>query len=318
MKTHRKQDGVALFVTLLVVTIATLLATEIWFNNSLDLSRQMNNRSSYQAKHYAKGMFLWVRGILQEDFEQDPGFDNRNDVWNQPLTGIPLEDAMLSGKLTDLDSKFNLNNLVINGEINAHSYEYFKRVLINLELEQSLADKLVDWIDSDQIPMPQGAEDNSYLSKSPSYRTSGQSMFHISELTLIEGVDQYSYERLKAYVTVLPIIGKIPTKLNVNTASILLLKSINRQITTKDAINLYSNGFSSNKTLADFFRQPVINYYNLGDRQLDLQKHLSTQSNWFQALVNIQMQDSNFQKYALIYRRASQSVVKQWSDTAFE
>lgn len=318
MKLVRRQKGVALFVTLLVVTIATLLATEIWFNNTLDVSRQSNNRAYYQANHYAKGMFLWVKDILRQDYDADGNFDNHDDIWNQTLTGIETEDALLSGKLTDLDSKFNLNNLIINNVVHQQSKDYFERVLTHLELEASIANKIIDWIDTDSIPGQNGAEDNTYLSKSPSYRTAGQYFVHISELRLIDGINEETYQRLKAVVTVLPINNNQPTKININTASALLLRALDIRLTAKDAINLFKDGRASNKTINDFFLQPVIGGLSLMQQDKDLlKKIIQTHSQWYQAQVNVQMEQTNFQKFALIFRVGSGANVKQWSDDTF-
>jgi len=316
IKQHKgKQKGVALFMTLLVVTIATLLATEIWFNNTIDISRQSNNRSAYQANHYANGMALWALDVLRIDYEETQAFDNRGEVWNQPIAGIQLEDAVLSGRLREMDSKFNLNNLVIDGAINEPSLAYFKRILNNLEMDLGMADKIIDWMDSDQLPMPQGAEDINYLSKSPSYRTAGQHFVHISELKLIDGVNDQIFERLKSFVTVLPISGTVPTRININTASTLLLKSLDDRISSKEALILYRDGNASNLTLEDFFRQAAIQYYNLDTEPM--RTLISTQSRWYQAQVTVKMDNAIFQKFALVYRPGALSVIKQWSETAY-
>jgi len=312
-----KQKGVALFITLLVVTIATLLATEIWFNNNLDIARQANIRSAYQSEHYAKGMVLWAKDVLRLDFEEDSSFDNRTEAWNQTIAGIQVEEGLLSGKLVDLDSKFNLNNLVINNSVNEPSRQYFIRILNNLELDIAIADKLIDWMDADQIPRPQGAEDTVYLSKKPSYRSAGQAMVHISELKLIDGIDPQTFQRLKSFVTVLPVRGNVPTKINVNTIPTLLLKSLDFRISTKDALLLYNEGSAANKRLSDFFRQAVIQYYNLDQKQ-DIKVLLDTKSQWFQAQVNVKMGDNLFQKFALLNRVSRVATTYQWSDTAFD
>ncbi|VAW33508.1 hypothetical protein MNBD_GAMMA01-92 [hydrothermal vent metagenome] len=314
MKSIKQQKGVALFVTLLVVAIATLLATEMWFNNSLDISRQYNNQASYQANHYAKGMMLWAKDILRQDAEGSD-FDSSTEVWNQPIAGIQLDDAVLSGHLSDLDSKFNLNNLLINGVVNEPSRAYFIRILNNLELDIGIADKIIDWLDADQIPRALGAEDVVYLSKRPSYRTAGQAFIHISELRLVDGISEQVFQRLKSFVTVLPIVGSNPTTINVNTASTLLLKSLDARITTRDALMLYNDGNAAHQTLADFYRQPVIVYYNLNN-STDLNVLLSTQSRWFHAQVNITMEQTVFHKYALIFRNPN-PVIRQYSDTSY-
>ena len=317
-KSRAKQQGVALFITLLVVTIATLLATEIWFNNTLDIARQYNNRAAYQANHYTKGMVLWAIDVLRQDFEAEPAFDNHTQAWNQPIAGIELDDAMLSGKLTDLDSKFNLNNLVIRNQVNEVNLAYFKRILSNLELDVGIADKIIDWMDTNQIPRPLGAEDVVYLSKSPSYRTAGQYFQHISELRLIDGVNQRTYVRLKSFVTVLPIQADKPTKVNINTASALLLLSLDDRITSDEALVLFSDGSASNKTLDDFFRQPAIQIYHLGNDDMRMKTELiSTKNIWYQARVTVKMEQSIFQKYALLNRNASTTIVRSWSETPY-
>lgn len=316
MKLKSKQKGVALFVTLLVVTIGTLLATEIWFNNNLDVSRQQNNRAAYQAQHYANGMVLWARDILRQDYEEDPGFDNHSEIWNQNIAGIQLEDAILSGKLIDLDSKFNLNNLVIKNLVHEPSNQYFRRILKNLELDVSIADKIIDWIDSDQLPGQFGAEDNSYLSKNPSYRTAGQPFVHISELRLISGIDESTYQRLKSFVTVLPVLQSNPTSLNVNTASSLLLKSLDDSINAKEALVLFSDGNASNRSVEEFLTQRVILYHNLGNS--NVKSLISTRSRWYQAEINVKMEQSIFKKFALIARNSSLPTVKQWSESAYD
>jgi general secretion pathway protein K len=302
----------------LVVTIATLLATEIWFNNTLDISRQANNRAAYQANHYAKGMVLWAKDVLRQDYEDNPVFDNHSDPWNQRIAGIELEDAILSGKLIDLDSKFNLNNLVIDGiSDDLENQAYFKRLLGNLELDLSLADNIIDWLDDDQEPQPNGgAEDSFYLSKRPSYRTAGQYFKHISELKLVEGITDAIYQRLTAYVTVLPILGNVPTKMNINTVSTVLLKSLGEGIESTDAIALYDKGNASNQDLTEFFRQTAITPYNLDN--LATRKLIETKSQWFNASITIKMDQTVFQKFALIYRgTTSLSDVREWSETSY-
>lgn len=313
-QSKEKQKGVALFITLLVVTIASLLATEMWFRNSLDISRAFNNHAAYQGNHYAKGMVLWAQDVLRLDYE-NTDFDNHSEPWNQTISGIKLEDAILSGQLSDLDGKFNLNNLIIDGSDQPLAIAYFQRVLRRLELDPSILDKILDWLDADQSPRRLGAEDTIYLSRSPSYRTAGQAFVHISELKLIDGINEQIYQRLRSYVTVLPILGNQMTKLNVNTASTLLLLAIDDRIQTKDALILYNKGNASNNTLADFFRQPAIQYYGL--KEEELRQILTTNSQWFQAQVNVKMQETTFQKYALVYRPTSSSVIKQWSNTPF-
>ena len=115
----------------------------------------------------------------------------------------------------------------------------------------------------------------------------------------------------------LPIIANIPTKININTASTLLLLSLDSRITRKEALVLYKEGQAANKSLADFFRQPAIQIYHLGGTSLQMRRLIATRSRWYQAEVNIKMEQTIFQKYALLYRTSAHATVKQWSQTAY-
>ena len=315
LKPKQKQKGVALFITLLVITIATLLATEIWFRNSLDIARQSNNRASYQSYHYARGMALWAKDILRKDYEENPEFDSSGDVWNQPISGIQLEDAVLSGQMYDMNSKFNLNNLYFSGNFHPPSVNYFRRLLANLQMDVGIADKIIDWMDENQVPMQMGAEDVSYLSQNPAYRTAGQPFQHISELRLIEGINEEIYQRLKQFVTVLPLLSNSPTKLNVNTAPAVLLKSLDDKISQRDALLLYKEGGASYRDIGVFFSDPIIRFYNLG--QTDIQQLVDTKTEWFDAQIMVTMESNLYQRHALMLRKGNNAVVNQWSATAF-
>jgi general secretion pathway protein K len=256
MKVRKKQKGVALFMTLLIISVATLLASEMWFNNTLDVSRQYNNRSSYQALHYSRGMILWAKDVLRKDYELNSTVDTRNEPWNQTIRGIPVEDAVISGQLSDLSSKFNLNNLSLTES--QISKDVFTRMLQDLKMDVTLLDKIIDWIDADNIPRPQGAEDLTYSTRKPYLKTAGQPFTHVSELRLIDGMTEENFQRLKQYVTVVPIEGNQPTKINVNTTSVLILKALDPRIQINYARALYQEGAANYQSLDDFFRHPAI------------------------------------------------------------
>ncbi len=84
-------------------------------------------------------------------------------------------------------------------------------------------DAIVDWIDRDQQPtLPYGAEDEYYLGLEPAYRSANQLFSSVTELRLIRGIGEATYERLSPFVSALPR----RTTLNVNTAKPEILQSI--------------------------------------------------------------------------------------------
>lgn len=299
-KTHIK--GMALLMALVMMAIASSLAVGIWYKNQLSLARINNLQQSYQAKHYSQGMLLWASDILREDYAQDENqHDSSLDAWLQGIQGMVVEDAVLSGKLVGLNGRFNVNNLIIDGVKSEPHVAYFRNLLLALELDVSLADKVLDWMDADQTPEPNGAEDFTYLAKSPSYQTSSQHFKHINELSLLDGLNDTDFERLSPYISTLPVTN-VATKMNVNTMPAVMLSALHPLITNEMALRLYQEGRASHLTLAAFFLDNSIQYVLNDDIKNLIRPLISTQTLHLQASSLVQMEGSRFLMYALLQR----------------
>ncbi len=90
--------------------------------------------------------------------------------------------------------------------------------------------RLRDWIDEDGNPNSMnGAEDAEYLNLQPPYRAANQPFTVVSELLAIRGMTPQVYERLRPLVAVLPARkgqAPAPTKINVNTAPLEVLRAL--------------------------------------------------------------------------------------------
>ena len=305
-KSPKRTEGMALLMALVMLAIASSLAVGIWYNNQLSLARVNNIQKTYQAKHYSQGMLLWASDILRQDYEQDEyNHDSSLDGWHQGIQGMVVEDAVLSGTLIGLNGRFNVNNLVINGVKQVPHIEYFKRLLLALELDVNIADKVVDWIDTDQIPEPNGAEDFVYLAKSPAYQTSGTHLKHISELRLIDGLGFEDYQRLSAYVSALPV-RTTATRMNVNAMPAVMLSALHPQITNDMALRLYQEGRASYLNVDEFFSANPIQYIPVQSiKDTEIKPLISTQTLYLQASSLVQMEDSGSVLYALLERNAN-------------
>jgi general secretion pathway protein K len=139
------------------------------------------------------------------------------------LPAIPVENGSLAGHIEDEQGKFNLNNLLQDGKINHGQLTQFKRLLVILALPPMLADTLADWLDTDNMPQPQGgAEDAFYLSLPQPYLVANQPLTDIAELALVAGFEDSVRARLRPFVTALPGV----TPVNVNTATPEILAAI--------------------------------------------------------------------------------------------
>lgn len=302
MRMQRTQKGMALLMALVMMAIASTLAVAIWYNNQLSFARIHNLQKNYQAKHYSQGMLLWASDILREDYAQDEtNHDSHLDPWLQGIQGMAVEDALLSGTLVGLNNRFNVNNVIVNGQVSVTHVEYFRRLLSELNLDVGIADKIIDWIDVDQIPQPNGAEDFVYLAKSPSYQTSGQYFKHIDEVALIDGLSREDYNLLAPYISALPV-ASIASRMNVNTLAPVMLKALDVLITPDMAVRLYQDGRANFTDVNTFFQDPTIIYAVPEEVKNKIRPLISTQTTYLQAASLIQMEGSELTHFALLKR----------------
>lgn len=222
----KRERGVAAITAILIVAVAASAATLMLSQQSAMLDQTALIEARAQADLYARAGVDWTRGILLQD-QLGPGsaYDGLDEGWAQPMAALPVERAIVSGAITDEQGKFNLNNLV-NGNVKSlPDVQAFQRLLSSLGLSPDLADAVVDWIDIDSdLSGPAGAEDPYYLALAKPYRAANGPMVQVEELYRVRGFDADTVAKLKPYVTALRDTG--PTKVNVNTASDLVLMAL--------------------------------------------------------------------------------------------
>lgn len=83
-----------------------------------------------------------------------------------------------------------------------------------------------------------GAEDSAYLAQALPYRTANRTFAHVSELRLVRGISGEVYARLAPEVCALPP----GTSINLNTASVAVLMSLDSRMTAVLAERIRQNG----------------------------------------------------------------------------
>jgi general secretion pathway protein K len=228
MSMRHAQRGVAVLTAMLIVTIGTIIAVNLMWNATLDLRRTESALAADQGLLYMQGAEAWAADILRQDQVDSPNSDNLSEAWATELPPLPVDGGTIAGKLEDLQGRFNLNNLIKpDGTQNDLARRQFERLLFLLDLDPGIAGAVVDWLDADtEVRFPTGGEDVTYAGADPPYRTANSMITSPSELMAVTGFDKDKYRQLAPYVTALPI----GTKLNVNTASAVLLASLSEDI----------------------------------------------------------------------------------------
>ncbi|SEH04819.1 type II secretion system minor pseudopilin GspK [Candidatus Venteria ishoeyi] len=269
MKIHpNQQRGVALLTALLIVTLATMIAVSILSRNHLEIRRTSNILSRNQAWLYALGAESWAVSILQRDKN---AYDYMGETWAFQLPQTPVPGGELGGTLEDLQGRFNLNNLqTINKKVNEKSLKHFQRLLKFLDLPTSIADEVIDWIDTDSYNRPSGAEDLEYLLQNPPYRSANQLFHSPSELRLLASVDDAVYQTLLPHITALPEI----TSINVNTTTLPVLNSLIPELSEDEVKKLLLVGKQKGfKTMGQLRQRPELKDLEFDQTQLGVISH---------------------------------------------
>lgn len=219
----RNQRGVALLTVLLVLTLMSTLAVYMLEDQYLSVRRAGNQRDAEQAYQLVTGAEQWAARILQRDMQAN-ATDHLNEPWYTLLPEIPVERGSLTSRVDDLQGRFNLNNLAAGRD--PVWYPAFRRLLRLLQLDELLADAVVDWIDSDQNTLGiGGAEDPFYLSQEPTYRAGNRFLSDPGELIWVKGFDAEAIAKLAPYVATLPARN---VRINVNTAPAAVLRVLGK------------------------------------------------------------------------------------------
>lgn len=307
-RAKKSERGVALITAMLVVALATVAAVAMVSRQQLDIRRTGNILGYDQASLYATGAEAWAGQILRRD--QDYKVDHLGEDWATILPPMPIDGGELSGSIQDPQGRFNLNNLVKKekntetGEetfvINRVELERFRRLLGVLELDPSLAEMVLDWIDADIDARFPGAEDGAYMGKEVPYRTANRPLASASELLLVEGFTPEIFQRIEPFVTALP--GG--TTLNVNTIpedKPELVMSLAEGIGRGDAESvLQARGKEGFPSVKEFLAHPAF-AGRVGQGQ---EQGLSVATNYFMVTTYVSLARMTLTTHSLVERSA--------------
>ncbi|MBX9815554.1 MAG: type II secretion system minor pseudopilin GspK [Sphingomonas sp.] len=222
---HRNHErGAALLTVLLIVAVVAVLAATALERMRLSTRLAQNAVALDQARAYAMAAETLATTRISAILARDATRVTLQGDWANRPVPLPVPQGLATARVRDGGNCFNLNGLVergVDGRFVARpaSIEQFARLMrligITGQSANGIAAATADWIDSDDSPQPNGAEDSSYAGRSPRYRTPGQLMADVSELRAVAGVTPEVYAKLRPWVCALPRAA--PVKLNVNT-----------------------------------------------------------------------------------------------------
>ncbi len=295
--TGTRQQGVAIITALLIVTIAATVSMTISTRLQLDVRRTGNMIAQDQADFYLFAAEEWSQRILRQD-KKDSTVDGLTEVWATELPPLPVPGGSIQGTLTDLHSCININSLIEGNAVNASTQTRLNQLFNNLGITGNFTQAISDWIDTDlETSNPNGAEDGYYLNLEQPYRTANTPLQSLSEIRLIKGFeDSEIYNTVKDHLCAY-IANSNDVTINVNTASIEVLKSLSSDMTEQLATDIIER---RDEELFDNIKE-FTSFAKLGTIIKDTTK-LSTSSDYFLLRTQAIIGQANKVMYSIIYR----------------
>ncbi|HSN18420.1 MAG TPA: type II secretion system minor pseudopilin GspK [Gammaproteobacteria bacterium] len=279
MASPERQRGVALITALVVMAIATAIAAAMYWRNALATRRTAAVVQGDQAMEYALGAEGWAEQILARDAKKKHGVTSLDQDWAQQLPPLPVDGGQIQGKLEDLQGRFNINNVTAAGGV-----RQFQLLLQALGQDPNLAQAVAAWIQAGNGMA--NANDDNYTRLQPPYITGQHAMESITELQLVTGFTPAVYAQVAPYVCALPA----PTSVNINTASIPVIESLNENITADVASQVIGERGSAPLTTSPDALKP----FNIPNPNFD--------SSYFLLTVVAQIGSTHVTLYSLLKR----------------
>ncbi|QUT07722.1 type II secretion system minor pseudopilin GspK [Sphingobium phenoxybenzoativorans] len=233
MADRRRKDsasgeaGMALLTVLLLVAVMAIVAATALERLTIATRLTANAGALDQARAFAEAAENVARLRIGDLVAAQPGKVTLQGGWLGAPQPLPVPAGTATARVTDGGNCFNLNSVVAanegEGEENLKvrptgvtQFQALMRLLgIDDRQAQTVAASLADWIDTDTVPQPGGAEDETYARAPTPYRTANRFMASASELRSVNGVTPAIYQTLRPWICALPTADLSP--INVNT-----------------------------------------------------------------------------------------------------
>lgn len=285
---HREQ-GVALLTILLMVAMATILASSLLMKQQRLAREGSVLLRQNQATQYALAGERFLIELLAADQQSGANTDHLGELWAKPTPPYPVEDGFVSGQLVEQSGRFNLNNLYHNGQPDPEALALFGRLLTQVGLSADLADAVLDWQDPDEtITGAAGAEDSFYQGQQPSYRAANRPLMSVQELQLVRGFESAeAFELIQPYVSALPAFATV----NLNTAQAPLLAALVDNMdrnTVGDWVSRRDQNAEPIEQIAAFWDMSGQSQIT-PEQRTQAQRFLSVKSSYYQAQVTVML-----------------------------
>jgi len=210
-----RQTGVALLAALILMLALVITMGNIFYRHQIDVSQATGARHTDQAILLAISGENWAKQLLS-DSSDDRGVDHFEEDWAQAMPMLPVEGGTLTGCLSDLQGRINLNNFsgytsqTLKAEMGADTSGYarvWEALLVSLEIvaDPSRSATIIDWLDPDsELINSWGAEQIDYDGYTPPRVPANGLITDTTELAAIGSYQVAEVQRLLPWISALP------------------------------------------------------------------------------------------------------------------
>lgn len=285
--------GSALISALFLMTLVAIAATAMSARLQLDIYRVSLAITSDKLYLASQEVTFWAMDKLTAPQIQFTKANASGKIADFPVKlQKNYPNITIQGQLYDLQSRFNINNAK-EPRFQPILQRLLKNTLTTIPANErkTLLQATIHWISPYQ---PERGHDNllSYYAKqTPPYRPGFQPMPSVSELRRIRGVTKEVYQTLQPYITALPST----TPVNINTASLPLLKALGQGLTDSEAEELVqARGEDGITDINDIHL--LMQKCNIGNEEITLE------STYYLAEATTSTQDLSLSNYVILKR----------------
>lgn len=306
MTPPRSQEGAALLSVLLLVAVMAVLCAASLEKLKISTKLAVNSAAIDQARSYGMAAETIALFRIGDLLQRDAAKTTLQGNWAGQPTEFPIDKGIATAELNDGGNCFNLNSLVLDDgqggyAVRPEGVVQFERLMILLQVPSNeargIAMATADWIDTDGIPQPGGAEDAAYAGATTPYRTANVLMIDPSELRAVAGVRAPVYAALRPFLCALPVTDLSP--ININTIApgqAVLLAMLAPGIDVARARRVIDDrpqvGFDS---ILRFWEQP-----GLAGAPFGATAQTQVKTRWYNLKVMIELAGAEFEQHALI------------------
>lgn len=321
------QSGAALLTVLLLVAILSVIAAVALERLTLASRMTRNIVSADQGRAFLLTAEQIAALKIGDLVAQSADRTTLAGDWLGTPQIVPVPGGSVTLRVTDADNCFNLNSLVTDKASmgtedllidNPQGIAQFAGLMTLLGVDRASAEQIAvsaaDWIDSDSVPGPGGAEDDYYSRFTPPYLAANSLMADPSELRMINAVTPDIYARLRPWICALPTTALSP--LNINTllpgqALLLAMLAPNKLGIERARQVLAQRPGDGYGSLEAFWNQRALASLALSD---DVRQQVKQKSRWFEVALSADLGGDVVDETVLYdaKQRPARAVRRQW------